>query len=299
MKGVLDMNAKELIDFINNVQINKTKIIPGLEAYATKSANYLGVAIDTFSTIEIREKFNKVELVNARMDIDGMTHNVIFLFTREQCMDEHYGTLCLDFLRFENRERISNNPLEWYQEWSELLGNAKRTKMIFDVIGEMKVLTELIKKNYQVNWESINHNTYDISTNNELFEVKTSTKKTETFITIHNQYQLGPVENGILYIIFVRVERNDSGESIDSLYNELVSLGYNLEHVDEYLNEIGYGKGKYERQVKYLVHEIRKYKVDDRFPRITKESFVDDQLLERVVKFEYTISLDGLDYDSL
>lgn len=293
------MNSNELINFINSIKNNKTKVIPNYDAYAVNAYGYLGVAIELNEDIHVHEKFNRVELADANINIDGRSHRVIFLFTKEKYMDDHYGMLCLDFIKMEKRDSISKKPLIWFQEWSDLLGNSKKTKMVYDVIGEMKVLVELVKKGYQPSWDSMEHNTFDISTNNELFEIKTSTSKYETLVTIHNQFQLEPLENKNLYVVFVRVEKSEVGESIDSLRNELASLGYDIENVDKYLTDIGYYLGKIERCEKYIVHEIRKYIVDEKFPKITKESFIGNEFPNGVVKLEYTITLDGLEYTEL
>lgn len=292
------MNASELIDFVNATKIDKSRVIPEFDAYAVKASGYIGVAIKSDENVFIHEKFHKVEIANAQIKVNDISHSVIFLFTSEPYLDEHYGALCLDFLSLQKRERISKYPLEWFQAWCELLGNAKRTKMVFDVIGEMKVLLRLHELGLNPTWESMFRNTFDIYASESLYEVKTSKNKTETFVTIHNQFQL-ETNKDILYIVFVRVEKNELGDSIDSLFNELKSTGYNVDLIEKYLNESGYCVGKSERYEKYLVHEIRKYLVNEKFPKITKDSFINGKFPEGVVRFEYTISLDGLPYEAL
>lgn len=291
------MNAEKLIDFINSIKIDKSKPINEYDAYAVNSSGYIGVAIKTTEDVCILEKFNKVEISNADLTIDGVIHKTIFLFTKESYMDEHYGTLCLDFLDLKKRELISKTPLEWFKEWSELLGNIKKKKMVFDVIGEMKVLLLLQNKGLQPSWDSITMNTFDISTIEELYEVKTTTNKTTNYITIHNQFQLDDKGLNNLFIAFVRVEANENGDSIDSLFNDLKNVKYKrIDAVEKYLETIGYGIGKNERYAKYVVHEIRKYKIDDNFPKITKHSFINDKFPDGIIKFEYTVSLDSLQY---
>lgn len=291
------MNAKELINFINSLRIESSKPINAYDAYAVNSSGYVGVAIKTTEDVHISEKFNKVEIANANLTIDGIVYKTVFLFTKETYMNEHYGELCLDFLDLKKRELISSKPLEWFKEWSELLGNIKKNKMIFDVIGEMKVLLILQNNGLHPSWNSIAANTFDISTVNEIYEVKTTTKKTANCITIHSQFQLDDKGLDNLFIAFVRVEKSENGDSIDSLFNELKNIKYKkIDDVEEYLENIGYGIGKNERYVKYVVHEIRKYKIDDNFPKITKRSFIDGKFPDGIIKFEYTVSLDSLPY---
>ena len=124
--------------------------------------------------------------------------------------------------------------------------------------------------------------------------------KTKEVVTIHNQFQLDT--KGLdrqLYIVYCKVEKNDSGDSIDSLYNELLSSKYDCGEISKYLKEIGYYEGKQERYEKYLIHEMRAYKVDESFPRIDDKSFVDGKFPNNIIKIEYTVSLDGLEYEKL
>lgn len=293
------MNSTEIISFINNVIDGNAKPLEEYKAYAVKGNGTVGVAIDTDTDLQIDEKFNNVELANAVLTIKGVEHKTFYLFTRDSFLDEHYGALCLDFLNLKNRGIISQNPFTWFEEWSTLLGNSKKEKMVYDVIGELKSILILKQNGLDPKWESIENNTFDISANNNLYEVKTTRNKTGTFVTIHNQFQLSKENDQDLYILFLRVEQNDSGVSINDLYDSLKQSGFKVSNIDDYLTKIGYGVGKKDRSTKFLIHEVRQYKVNENFPKITKESFKNNQFPNGVVKIEYTISLDGLAYDIL
>ena len=60
----------------------------------------------------------------------------------------------------------------------------------FDFVGEMAVLLKLQQMQKNPVWNSINKGTFDITTDECVYEVKTSTVKTFDSITIHNQFQL-------------------------------------------------------------------------------------------------------------
>ena len=293
------MNAKALVDFVNTVESGKAKYIEEYKAYALNINNLVGVAIDCEEGLIIDERFNKIKISNADLNYKDALHHVIFLYTEDTVLNEDYGLLFLSFLSLDKREVVSKKPLQWFEDWSNLLGNRKQDKMIYDVLGELETLIVLCENGQDPKWDSTQKGTYDISTGSVLYEVKTTKNKTENFVTVHNQFQLD-IENKDLHLVFVRVEENDSGVSIDDLYNELVSLNYkDIANVETYIRSLGYYTGKSERYVKFIIHEIRDYVVNEKFPRISKSDFKNEQFPNGVVKIEYTISLDGLEYKNL
>lgn len=292
------MDKFELIKLINDVENGKAKKIKGYDAFAVNINNYIGVAIDCEKDVLINESFNNLKISNANLSYKEINHKVVFLYTEDHILDDKYGIIFMDFLNIDKRKIISQKPIQWFNEWSELLGNKKQEKKIYDVLGELKTLTLLVSHKIDANWDSSSKNTYDISTDKGIYEVKTTKNKTQSFVTIHNQFQLDNKDKN-LHLIFVRVEENEDGESIDSLINLLTDLHYDkLESVENYLNSLGYYKGNDNRQKKYFIHEIRNYIVDNSFPKITKEDFKNDKFPDGIVKIEYTISLDGLYYSN-
>ena len=290
------MTEKELIDTLNT--LGKSKKLYEYDAYAVKTGGMTGVAIPVTDEHTIDERFNKVFIGNFVFKIDDVDTKVVFLYTKEEKMNYNYGTLCLNFLSKEARQTILEDPLKWFNDWKELLGDSAKKKMIYDFIGEMAVLLKLQRMNKTPIWNSIEKGTFDISTDEKIFEVKTSKVKTYDAITIHNQFQLDVAGlNKELYIAYVKVDDNNAGESIDSLSKQLVDEGFNKNTLEAYLQDNGYYEGKTERYKKFIIHEIRLYKVDDNFPFITKDSFIGGKIPNNVIKYEYTISLDGLDYE--
>ena len=294
-----NMKRDELIGFVNSIVDGKSKPLPSNEdCFAVNASGYRGIAIETKNEVFINESFNKVDVFNCIIDINSVSKNVVFLCTKEHTMQEQYGLLCIDFI--ENKDVVKTEPIKWFNQWKELIGNVKQDKMVYDFVGEMKTLLLLQKQKINPKWTASQVGTFDISSDNGFFEVKSTISKTTQEVVIHNQYQLstkGLDKN--LYIAFCKLEENDSGDSIDSLVEELVEAGFSRSDLDKYLTSKGYGVGKSERKKRYLVHEIRKYIVDDNFPRITKESFIGGSFPKGITKFEYTISLDALNYEKM
>ena len=292
------MTELELISKLNNTTTGSQEI-QGYDAYVAKVEDMIGVAIPVEKDLVINERFNKVFIGNFLFAINGVPTKVIFLYTKEPEMSEKYASLCLNFISSNSRDTILNNPIDWYNEWRELLGDSKRNKMVYDFIGEMAVLLELQKRGKNPVWNSMSKGTFDITTNESIYEVKTSIVKSFDSITIHNQFQLD-IEglNKELFISYVKVEENNAGESIDSLAKQLIDAGFDKTSLEDYLTQNGYYPGKNDRYKQYIIHEIRLYKVDENFPFITKNSFVNKKMPKNVVKLEYTLSLDGLDYST-
>lgn len=293
------MKRDELISFINSIVDGKSKPLPSNEdCFAVNGSGYRGIAIETSDKVFINESFNKVDVLNCKIDISGISKNVVFLCTKEHTMQEQYGLLCLDFV--ENKDIIKTDPIRWFNQWKELIGNVKQDKMVYDFIGEMKTLLLLQKQKANPKWTASQVGTFDISSDEGFFEVKSTISKTTQEVVIHNQYQLSTTGlDKNLYIAFCKLEENDSGDSIDSLVEELAETGFSRTDLDKYLTSKGYSVGKSERKKKFLVHEIRKYIVDDHFPKITKESFVGKAFPKGITKLEYTISLDSLSYEKI
>lgn len=167
------MNGIQLVEFINSIVDGKSRDIPGdFGAYAVNANGCRGVAIESGIDVLIAEHFSSVEITNCSITISGINHNVILLYTKEETMSEHYGFLCLDFLSPGNREMIKTHPLEWFEEWKNLLGDTKKRRTIYDYIGEMATLLALKQKGEQPKWDSMIKGTYDISTEKALYEVK-------------------------------------------------------------------------------------------------------------------------------
>lgn len=293
------MNENELIYKLNNT-LTGSQELNGYNAYVAKVDDMIGVAIPIEKDVIINEHFNKVYISNFLFKINNVDTKVIFLYTKETKMLEKYASICMNFISKESRDVLENNPIEWYNEWRELLGDSKSKKMVYDYIGEMAVLLELQKRGKAPVWNSIKKGTFDITIEDSIYEVKTSKVKSFDSVTIHNQFQLDTEGlNKKLYIAYVKVEENNAGESIDSLANKLIESGFDKNVLEDYLADNGFYIGKKDRYTKYIIHEKRLYLVDDSFPFITKESFVGKKIPKNIIKYEYTVSLDGLDYTLL
>ena len=65
--------------------------------------------------------------------------------------------------------------------------------------------------------------------------------------------------------------------------------------VEEKLLARGFGKNKSARNMTFTLHAASRYHIDDKFPKITKASFVGGEFPHGIDKISYTINLSGLE----
>jgi len=293
------MTEMELYNLLMNLPLDTSKPIPEfMKSYVLNYNGLVGVAVESQYAKDIKASFNNVTLAKVNAKRDGANRDVIFLYVKKSHVNSFFIKLCYDFLK--DSELVSSDPVLWYEGWTSLVGNSKIDKMVYDVVSELKILLFLQNCGQSPFWNSTECSTFDISATNAFYEVKSSQNKTSDVITIHNQYQLDSKGlNKPLYIAYCKVEKNDSGDSINSLCEQLKSIGYENTNVEAYLNKLGYYPGNNDRDRKYLFHEIRLYNVDPSFPKIIDSSFKNDKFPDNIIKIEYSLSLEGLEYQKI
>ena len=85
------------------------------------------------------------------------------------------------------------------------------------------------------------------------------------------------------------------GESINSLVRDLRLLGYNVAAINEALEKKGFGVGKSDRNKTFILHSMYQYIVDENFPKVIEQSFVDGVLPKGIIDISYTVDLNGLE----
>lgn len=256
-----------------------------------------GVAIPCSSEVEVSEYFANSKIQTREMIINSENIYVLLL----SCINDDYAyefaSVCAEFLEpGENgiaRASLINDPVSWWKRWKELLGNSARDKRVYDVIGEMLVYEHLLKCGKNVVWGGPDSRTHDIEGVDESFEVKSTIRKYGYTITISSQYQME--SDKPLYLFYCRLEESRLGDSINDIKERLLLLGCNDCEIEKKLSCLGLEKGRSIRNKKYKMLEALAYPVDDKFPKIIRESFKDNEYPERVLQITYTINLEGLE----
>jgi len=113
-------------------------------------------------------------------------------------------------------------------------------------------------------------------------------------IHVSGQFQLQKEKK--LSLFFCRFEENQNGVSINEVIDSLIDEEVETkEELNNKLSLLGYGVGASARNIKYQLHEVMEYDVDDAFPQITPESFVGGMLPRGIEHIEYDVNMSVLD----
>ncbi len=271
----------------------------GYETWTIKTNGEYGVAIPIASDEEISEYFSGAHYYTRRIILNDLEEkNALLLTTDKTDIIEQFAMLCAELINpGENgvlRNEIVSNPVSWWLQWKELLGNKNIDVRAYDVLGELLVLKYLAQQGTFAEWNGPNGATYDIECDGFFVEVKSTTARNKRQITLSNLFQLDPPGGEKLFLFLCQFEAAQSGISINSLVCDLEKLGYSSEGLNSKLEKLGLEKGKVARKRNYIVHAVTKYEVNDCFPAIRESSFVGGILPEGIMSITYTVTLDGV-----
>lgn len=238
---------------------------------------------------DISEEFVGISLSTNFLNYGKTSIKVLYLHASNTIDVDKFAYVGAHFLDNSNRDKILFDPCKWVDEWKEIFGDSIKHKMIYDVIGELISLKYIYENDKTAKWEGPNKGTHDIVTSRILYEVKSTQKKNDSNITINSAFQLSPNQNEKLY--FCRLELKPYTNSINSLVEDLVSMGYDETELEMSLQKLGYKKGSRIRSICYEALEIRSYDVnEDNFPIISIEDV--NALGPKNNIINYTLSLD-------
>lgn len=269
-------------------------------AMVIRNSQGYGVAIIFDNKRDILEKFANSRLFTQTLKIGDKAEKYLILNCTIDSLRYEFATVCAQFVEpgidGVDRKKLLTDPLSWWKQWRELMGNAISIREPYSVIAEMMVLDELYINDKTIEWSAANSGSHDIEGIEGSYEVKATIKRYGAIINISGQHQLHSSQR--LQLFFIRLEKSNTGVSINDIKNKLISDGYDNEKLEQQLYHLGYEYGASIREEKYKVLEKRRYEVDDKFPKITKSSFKDDHIPESVIQITYTIDLEGLEYTS-
>lgn len=276
----------------------------GYECWTIKTGNTYGVALPISQEMLISEHFAGAHLYTDIIVLDGnKVQPALLLMAKSEEIQIPFSTLCAELVNpgvdGEFRREILSSPTAWWMQWKELLGNRDVDERVYDVLGELLTLHYLAVHGENAVWNGPSGATYDIDCDGKFYEVKSTTARNKREITLSNLFQLDPPNGFPLFLVLCQFEQAQTGISINSVVNELASLGYSSIALNEKLETLGLEKGKSARNRQYILHAMLEYKVDESFPAIRESSFVDGHKPTGVKSITYTVSLDGVDATNL
>lgn len=270
----------------------------GYPAWTIKTNEVYGVAIPLPDNVEVAEKFSGAKLYNDIIELNGQKENVLLLVTELEDIKYPFATLCAELITPGDagilRREVEENPVNWWKQWKELLGNKNIDERVYDVLGELYTLRYLAKRGRMAIWNGPNSATYDIECDCMYYEVKSTMAREKRQITLNNHFQLDPPDGKELKLILCQFEVAQTGYNIDSLVDELIQYGYSKQDLNQKLEVLGFEQRNSARKRCYMLHAMIEYDVDDKFPAIRESSFVGGVLPKGVQTITYTISLDGV-----
>ena len=205
-------------------------------------------------------------------------------------------------------DRVQANPEEPVQDlvgvlekWRQFLVPAKgplgRGKLA-EVFGEILVLRDVLAADPRRRidcWVAPYGGRHDFRRGRTAVEVKTTRAHSSREVVIHGEDQLEIPPGGSLHLHFVRIEEvPGDGETVNSIVDELLSLGTATERLFESLDAAGLPLSELAAttDVSFQVRERLTVPVDNATPRIIPASFVGGTKPVGVGDLSYVINLD-------
>lgn len=269
--------------------------------YIYKSSEEFGVGIENKYNTLIDESLANVHIKNFDFRIKSEMKNLLLLTSNLKTHKKEFASFCMHFIEEgqdgETRDKIIRNPLKWWNKWKDLIGNTISKIEPYDIIAELISLFNLSKVEDEVVWSGPSYSSIDIETKENYYEVKSSVVRFESEVTISSQYQLAKLnKNKKQYLLYFKFEKVTNGISINSIVSKLEKNDkIKIEDIEKQLEKKGFKKNSSIRNINYVLLGVRKYEVNDDFPKITNDSFVNGELPKNIKKINYTVSLEGIE----
>ncbi len=265
--------------------------------YIIKDNGWYGVGIDiNLDKTEYFEKFENVRLITKIKYFSNENHKLLELITNKVNLIEEFSLVCFHFINKFDNEKVNENIIEkankWWDEWKKLLGNVLKSERDYDFLGELLALNYVLKEDSNAKYSNLA--SHDIELPQYSIEVKSTTEKYNAEIHVNSQYQLENNTERPLKLIFVRLEKSQIGYSIKDVIERLKTKNYDINSLTRIENI-----GTSSINEKYRILEARLYNIDDNFPKITLKSLKNDELPNGIVKIEYIVDLDDIDYEGI
>lgn len=278
-------------------------------AWIVKNNDRIGIMIPCKMNEAFNNSFADIKIVYyPEVTIDGEKQSVLFLYkklidTSLHAIIDTLSMICTDFAYpgpdGRKRHEIIDNPIQWWKNWKNLMGNKKSDTPSYSVLAELLTYKWLLKCGYSPVWTGKNKTRIDFDCGAEQYEVKSTVQKYSNQISINGQFQMKQKTYDNLYMVFFRMERTQEGITIDSVVNDLVYLGADKTELENHLFGLDLPAGNIYRREQYSLLEVRKLPINDKFPCIVPESFKDNKIPEGILSIHYDVDISNLKYENI
>lgn len=312
---------EEILKYLRGLEENVSYELESLffdskRSFIIHASGKVGIGIECKMDKPFHEKFSSIELQYIqRLNLGKDEISVLFLFTNRALIRKNIETPLLKEFAFfctrfvylgekgTNRKYVIENTLEWWKSVCLLVGNSQKSMTTYAVIGELVTYLYLkkIKTSEKYFWTGSDRKRIDFTGEIHSYEVKSSIVREDTSITIHGIFQADNKDLKESYIVFCRFEPSfsDKSSSINSLVCKLDSEGVDCVEIEKHLDKMGFFKGASIRDQRFSLLEMRLYKIDEHFPKLTSDSFVNGKIPSGILDINYTVSLNNLKYEAI
>jgi hypothetical protein len=270
----------------------------GADGFLIREKDAYSVAIPGKFQREINEPFNGFSLLTGKLNYENQEIDVLYITAKESVNLEKLAIFARSFVLLKYRDEILKDPLNWIDEWKDILGDSIKKFKIYDVLGEMIAFKYVYSFDKTAVWSGPKDSTQDINARDHVYEVKSTTLKQEFKISINSAFQLRSDKKESL--IFCRLEPSTSGFSIDSLVKDIVSMGYDPVTLENSLESIGYPRGRRIREQSFNLLAMYQYEVNkDTFPVITLKDINNFSAFGNIVGFTLSLDLSSVPHITL
>lgn len=265
--------------------------------YVIKDNGWYGIAIDIgLDKTEFLEKFENVKMLTRIKNFSNTNHKLLEIISNQAELLENFALVCFDFINKFDNEKVNENIISkasnWWNEWKKLLGNIMKIEREYDFLAELLTLNYYLENDNGAKYSSFT--SHDIETSKYSVEVKSTIEKYIAEIHVNSQYQLENNTGRDLKLVFVRLEKSQFGYSIQDVIDSLKNKNYDIASIKK-IDTIGTSS----LSTKYRILEARLYNVDDNFPKVTLKSLKNEELPKGIVKIEYVVDLDDIEYENI
>ena len=214
--------VQEIRKGFSSLEIGKALPLSEIEnypAYVVRIENSYGVIIEVPSQYKINERFSNVRYATQGYAIDGRHANFLYLSSNMEHLRNEFANICAAFVypgeNGTERKKIIKDPLSWWKNMKELLGNRNIDSSPYNVLGELIAYYYLVKTGNSVEWLGQVNGTADFESVDAYYEVKSTTMRYDSLIQISSQFQLQSEKD--IKIFFLRFEESSNGKSIDDM----------------------------------------------------------------------------------
>jgi hypothetical protein len=243
-----------------------------------------------------------IRMEESTIDVDGKNCSFITVLCRKKTLARVFERLVADLIM-----HLEESRTEITDPWDCLRQRLKGWQLLFSItdnkaeekglIGELlifKILREHLNINSEA-WTGPLGGTKDFMLSGCNIEVKTTSVRYGYFVEISGLFQTMTTQE-TEKLAFVRMEETPHGNlSPSSLVAEIIPLLNDADLVtfNNLLKE--FNEDLFNSPNKYSLLEVVFFNVDNNFPRISEESFVNNRLPEGVIRLTWTADLGSLE----